>query len=211
MTTMAAVDSPSILHAEFVRLTVGKEETVYTFCNAAAPIVVDGITFSNLGALLSVGEIQQEMKATSSDMTIALTGIDPANIAIVLSNEIKGSIVEVWRGFFDSNNQILTSPSTQFFKRYQGIINSVAITEDFSIEARTRIATCIISCSSMRQVLLNRLSGVKTNLNSWQYIYPDDLSMSRVSEITATYFDFGGQPQMATQSATFSDMPNPNL
>ena len=211
MTTMEAVDSPSILHAEFVRLTVGKEETVYTFCNAAAPIVVDGITFSNLGALLSVGEIQQEMKATSSDMTIALTGIDPANIAIILSNEIKGSIVEVWRGFFDSNNQILTSPSTQFFKRYQGIINSVAITEDFSIEARTRIATCVISCSSMRQVLLNRLSGVKTNLNSWQYIYPGDLSMNRVSEITATYFDFGGQPQMATQSATFSDMPNPNI
>ena len=211
MTTMEAVDSPSILHAEFVRLTVGKEETVYTFCNAAAPIVVDGITFSNLGALLSVGEIQQEMKATSSDMTIALTGIDPANIAIILSNEIKGSIVEVWRGFFDSNNQILTSPSTQFFKRYQGIINSVAITEDFSIEARTRIATCVISCSSMRQVLLNRLSGVKTNLNSWQYLYPDDLSMSRVSEITATYFDFGAPPQMATQSATFSDMPNPNL
>ena len=205
MTTMEAVDSPSILHAEFVRLTVGKEETVYTFCNAAAPIVVDGITFSNLGALLSVGEIQQEMKATSSDMTIALTGIDPANIATILSNEIKGSIVEVWRGFFDSNNQILTSPSTQFFKRYQGIINSVAITEDFSIEARTRIATCVISCSSMRQVLLNRLSGVRTNLNSWQYIYPDDLSMSRVSEITATYFDFGGTPQMATQSANFSE------
>jgi hypothetical protein len=208
---MEAVDSPSILHAEFVRLTVGKEETVYTFCNAAAPIVVDGITFSNLGALLSVGEIQQEMKATSSDMTIALTGIDPANIAIILSNEIKGSIVEVWRGFFDANNQILTSPSTQFFKRYQGIINSVAITEDFSIEARTRIATCVISCSSMRQVLLNRLSGVKTNLNSWQYIYPDDLSMSRVSEITATYFDFGAPLQMATQSANFSDMPNPNI
>ena len=211
MTTIAAVDSPSILHAEFVRLTVGKEETVYTFCNAAAPIVVDGITFSNLGALLSVGEIQQEMKATSSDMTIALTGIDPANIAIILSNEIKGSIVEVWRGFFDSNNQILTSPSTQFFKRYQGIINSVSITEDFSIEARTRIATCVISCSSMRRVLENRLSGVKTNLNSWQYIYPDDLSMSRVSEITATYFDFGAPPQMATQSANVSDMPNPNI
>jgi hypothetical protein len=34
--------------------------------------------------------------------------------------------------------------------------------------------------------------------------------MSRVSEITATYFDFGGTPQTATQSANFSDMPNPN-
>ena len=203
MTTIAAVDNPSILHAEFVRLTVGIEETVYTFCNAAAPITVDSITFSHLGALLSVGEIQQEMKATSSDMTIALTGIDPANIALVLSSDIKGSIVEVWRGFFDSNNQIITSPSTQFFKRYQGIINSVSINEEFNVEARTRVATCVISCSSMRRVLENRLSGVRTNINSWQFIYPDDISMNRVSEITATYFDFGSPPQTSTQSGSY--------
>jgi hypothetical protein len=203
MTTIAAVDNPSILHAEFVRLTVGIEETVYTFCNAAAPITVDSITFSNLGALLSVGEIQQEMKATSSDMTIALTGIDPANIALVLSSDIKGSIVEVWRGFFDVNNQIITSPSTQFFKRYQGIINSVAINEEFNVEARTRVATCVISCSSMRRVLENRLSGVRTNINSWQFIYPDDISMNRVSEITATYFDFGSPPQTSTQAGSY--------
>jgi len=203
MTTIAAVDNPSILHAEFVRLTVGIEETVYTFCNAAAPITVDSITFSNLGALLSVGEIQQEMKATSSDMNITLTGIDPANIALVLSSDIKGSIVEVWRGFFDSNNQIITSPSTQFFKRYQGIINSVAINEEFNVEARTRVATCVISCSSMRRVLENRLSGVRTNINSWQFIYPDDISMNRVSEITATYFDFGSPPQTSTQSGSY--------
>ena len=209
MTTIAAVESPSIVHAEFVKLTIGIAETVYTFCNAAAPITVDGITFSNLGALLSVGEIQQDIKATSSDMNITLTGIDPANIALILSNEIKGSVVEVWRGFFDSNNQIITSPSTQFFKRYQGIINSVSIAEEFDVEARTRIAICSISCSSMRRVLENRISGVKTNLNSWQALYPDDLSMSRVSEITATYFDFGAPPQVATQAGSYDSYDNP--
>jgi hypothetical protein len=201
MTTINAVTGYQINHAEFVKLTVGTAGTVYTFCNAAAPITVGGITFSNLGALLSVGDVQRDIKATSDDMTIQLTGINPTNVALILSSDIKGSLVEVWRGFFDSNNQIITTPTTQFFKRYQGIINSVSITEDFNSEARTRIATCSISCSSMRRVLENRLSGVKTNQNNWQFIYSGDTSMNRVSEISNTFFDFGSPPKTNTQAS----------
>jgi hypothetical protein len=201
MTTINAVTGSQINHAEFVKLTVGNAGTVYTFCNAAAPITVGGITFSNLGALLSVGDVQRDIKATSDDMAIQLTGINPSNVALILSNDIKGSLVEVWRGFFDSNNQIITTPTTQFFKRYQGIINSVSITEDFNTDARTRVATCSISCSSMRRVLENRLSGVKTNQNNWQFIYSGDTSMNRVSEISNTFFDFGSPPKTNTQSS----------
>lgn len=201
MTTINAVTGSQINHAEFVKLTVGNAATVYTFCNAAAPITVGGITFANLGALLNVGDVQRDIKATSDDMTIALTGIDPTNVGIILGNDIKGSLVEVWRGFFDSNNQIITTPTTQFFKRYQGIINSVSITEDFNSEARTRIATCSISCSSMRRILENRLSGVKTNTNNWQFIYPNDTSMDRVAEISNQYFDFGAPPMKQTQAS----------
>jgi hypothetical protein len=202
MTTINAVTGSQINHAEFVKLTVGTIGTVYTFCNAAASITVGGNTFTNLGALLNVGDVQRDIKATSDDMTIALTGILPANIAVILSNDIKGSLVEVWRGFFDSNNQILTSPTTQFFKRYQGIINNVAITEDFNTEMRTRVATCSISCSSMRRILENRLSGVRTNKSNWQFIYgTSETSMNRVSEISNTYFDFGSPPKTNTQSS----------
>ena len=200
MTDIAALSGPQIRHAEFVKLTVGTAATVYTFCNAAAPITVGGITFNNLGALLNVGDVQRDMRSTSDDMTIALTGIDPTNIGIILGNDIKGSLVEVWRGFFDANNQIITTPTTQFFKRYQGIINSVSITEDFNSELRTRIATCSIACSSMRRILENRLGGVKTNQSSWQFLYPGDTSMNRVATIANTYFDFGKPPQTDTQS-----------
>jgi hypothetical protein len=134
-------------------------------------------------------------------MTITLTGLNPANISIILSATIKGSIVEIWRGFLDSNNQIITTPTTQFFKRYQGIVNNVSITEDYNIEARMRVATCSISCSSMRRILENRISGVKTNQKSWQDFYPSDTSMNRVAEITATYFDFGAPPKTQTQAS----------
>lgn len=206
-TTINAVTSPSIRHGEFVRLTVGKppSTTVYTFCNAAAPITVNGITFTALNALLSVGDVQRDIKSTSDDMTITLTGIDPTYVALILSSNIKGSLVEVWRGFFDSNNQIITTPTTQFFKRYQGIINNVSISENWNEQLRQRVATCSISSSSMRRVLENRVSGLKTNKVNWQAFYPGDASMDRVAEISNTYFDFGQPPKTQTISAQNTD------
>lgn len=201
-TTMNALSSANIRHAEFVRLQIGNPVTsTYSFCNAAAPITVSGITFANLGMLLSLGDIPQDIKSTSDDITISLTGIDPANIALILSSNIKGSTVEIWRGFLDSNNQIITSPTTQFFKRYTGIINSVGISEDFNQEARTRVATCTIACTSMRKVLENRVAGLKTNQKSWQFYYPGDTSMNRVAAISNQYFDFGAPPQTGSVSS----------
>lgn len=197
-TTMTALDSPQINHAEFVKLTL--PTAVYTYCNAASAITVDGMTFDNLGSLLQLGDIQRDIKATSDDLTLSLTGIDAQNVGIILSADIKGSIVEVWRGFMDANNQIITTPTQQFFKRYQGIVASVSITENWNTQLRQRIATCSISCSSMRQILMNRVAGVKTNPSSWNFIYPNDTSMNRVPVIASTYFDFGAPPKSGSQS-----------
>ena len=195
-TTMTALSSANINHAEFIRMIVGKTSpTTYTFCNAAGPVTVSGITFSGLGSLLSLGDIQQDIKASSDDLMIALVGIDPANISLILSSDIKGSSVEVWRGFLDSDNQIITSPSTQFFKRYTGIISNVSITEDWNDQLRSRTATCSISCCSMRKVLDSRVAGMRTNQKSWQFVYgASETSMNRVSLISNQFFDFGSPP-----------------
>lgn len=200
-TTMNALSSPQIRHAEFVRLTMPDE--TYTFCNAAGAITVNGITFIGLGSFLQLGDVQRDIKATSDDLTLQLTGIDPVNVGIVLSADIKGSLIEVWRGFLNDNNQIATiDGQLQFFKRYQGIINSSSITENFLEEARTRVATCTVSCASFRTVLQNRIAGVKTNPINWKLMYPNDTSMDRVPAIVAQYFDFGKEPMKNTQATS---------
>lgn len=197
-TTMFALTSPSIRHGEFIKLTTSV--ATYTFCNAAAPITVNGTTFSGLGDLLQLSDVQRDIKATSDDLTINLTGIDSNNVSIILSNTIKGSIVEVWRGFFDSNNQILNTPTQQFFKRYQGIVNSVSISEDFNDQLRTRVATCVVSCASFRQILENLVNGIRTNPSPWKQIYPNDISMDRTPIIQNQYFDFGAPPKSGSVS-----------
>jgi len=207
-TPMTALNSASITHGEFVKLTTST--TTYTFCNAAAAITVGGNTFSGLGSLLSVGAVNREIKATSIDMVIGLIGIDPTNVNLVLSSNIKGSTIEIWRGFFDSNYQIITSPSTQFFKRYQGIVSNISLTEDWNDDVRSRTVTASISCTSFRAILENKINGIRTNLNSWQQQYASDASMSRVAAISGQYFDFGSPPKTGSQSESTPIQNDPN-
>ena len=198
-TTMNALSSPQIRYAEFVRLTMPSE--TYTFCNAAGPITVNTITFSGLNQLLKISDIQRDIKATSDDLTVSLTGIDATNISLLLSADIKGSLIEIWRGFLDDNNQIdIVDGQQQFFKRYQGIINNVSIEEQFDSKIRQRVATCIVACASFKTVLENRVAGIRTNPIQWQALHPNDTSMDRVPAITAQYFDFGKEPMRNTQS-----------
>ena len=199
-TTMTALNSSSIRYAEFIKLTM--PSNVYTFCNAAAPITVNGTTFTNLGSLLSISEIKRDIKANSSDLNISLTGVDGTNVSIVLSSDIKGSRIEIWRGFLDSDNQIITTPTQQFFKRYQGIVSNYSITEDWNEQLRSRVATVGLSCASFRTILENRVGGVRTTPKIWQVFYPSDTSMNRVPAIAGSYFDFGGEPTTGSQSVT---------
>jgi hypothetical protein len=197
---MTALDSSSIRHAEFIRLTM--PSNTYTFCNAATAITVSGITFTNLGSLLQLSDIKRDIKANSSDLSISLTGVDGTNVAIVLGSDIKGSRIEVWRGFLNASNQIITSPTQQFFKRYQGIVSNFSITEDWNEQIRSRVATVGLSCASFRTILENRVGGVRTTPKIWQAFYPNDNSMNRVPSIAGSYFDFGGEPTSGSQAVT---------
>jgi hypothetical protein len=205
---MTALDSSSIQQAEFIRLTL--PSNTYTFCNAASPINVNGITFTNLGSLLQLSDIKRDIKATSSDLSVSLTGVDGTNVAVVLGADIKGSRIEVWRGFLDSNNQIITTPTQQFFKRYQGIVSNYSITEDFNEQLRIRVATVGLSCASFRTILENRVGGVRTTPKIWQVYYPGDTSMNRVPAIAGSYFDFGGQPNTSGSQAA-SNAPSQRI
>ena len=199
-TTMTALDSSSIRHAEFIRLTM--PSNTFTFCKSASPITVSGITFTNLGSLLQLSDIKRDIKANSSDLSISLAGVDGTNVSIVLGSDIKGSRIEVWRGFMDSNNQIITSPTQQFFKRYQGIVSNYSITEDWNEQMRIRVATVGLSCASFRTILENRVGGVRTTPKIWQAFYPGDNSMSRVPSIAGSYFDFGSAPTSGSQAVS---------
>lgn len=189
----------------------GKAQQIFTFCNAASQVTINGILFAGMGQYLGISEIQQDMKSSSVDLKLSISGMDPNVVSVFLGANIKGSSLKVWRGFLDTDNQILTiSGVQQFFQRYQGIVNNVSINEVFDENQRQRTVTCTISSASMRLVLDSRIAGIKTNPSSWRFLYPSDSSMDRVPVIASTYFNFGSKPTDGSASKVIgSTQTNP--
>lgn len=183
--------------AEFVKLTIFNDVNntanvnVYTFSSSYKTETIDGQSYTPLGGLLSVGAQNRDIRVTSGDTTIALSGVSGNNIPIVLGTKIRGSEVEVLRGFYDAN-MVLTNT----YPRFTGIVTNYGISEDR--EELVDNFTVTISASSYKTVLENRIAGRKTNKESWRYFNSSDASMDNVYAISGVQFDFGQDPKGKT-------------
>jgi len=183
-------NKPQITSAEFVRLRIfndflnSNDVSVYTFSSAYKPETIDGTVFTPLGGLLEVGPQSRNLKVTSGDTVIALSGISGNNMNVVLGTKIRGSEIEVYRGFYD-DNMVLGN----HYLRFTGIITSYNILEDY--DDRDDMFTVAVAASSYKTVLENRIAGTKTNSESWKFFDQTDTSMDRVYSIANVQFDFG--------------------
>lgn len=188
--------------AEFVKLTIYNQfgnlanVTVHTFSSAYRPETINGSVYLPLGGLLAVGTQPRDLRVTAADTSIALSGISGNNISIVLGTKIKGSKIEILRGFYN-NNYILTNS----YQRFTGIVTSYGINEDMetNFNGSTDNFTVTVNASSYKTVLENRVAGRKTNKSSWQVFNSLDSSMNNVYSVADQTFDFG---QDAKKKAT---------
>lgn len=179
--------------ADFVRLIgSGIEARITTAGQEITVPAVDTEPFDPAGSLLTIGDIQRDIKATSNDTSFSLTGIDTAILSQVLSAGIKGSTIEMWHGFFDENNQLITTGGVGgLYQFFNGYVTSYSISEQWNDDARTLVATIGISATSTKLILQNRISGRFTNNNSWQFYNSNDTSMNRVAFIQNINYQFG--------------------
>jgi len=186
-----------INNAEFVKLTIFNEygntanTTVLTFSSSYKAETIGNTVYTPLGGLLQVGAQNRNLRVTQGDTTIALSGIDGNNIQQVLSTKIRGSEVEILRGFYNSNMVLQNT-----YPRFRGIITTYAITEER--EGQDDNFTVSVGASSYKTVLENRIAGRKTNKESWQFFNSTDTSMDQVYAISGVQFDFGQDPKGKT-------------
>lgn len=185
----------SIRYADFVRITTGG--TTYLFTTAPANMTVpavDSSAFSAVGLLMKIGDAQRDIKSTANETSITLSGIDTSMLGYVLGQTVKGSKVEMWHGFFNTDGELITSGGTGgLYKFFTGYVNSFAISEQWMEEIRSYIGTVSISASSVQLILQNRTAGRYTNDDSWQFFNSGDTSMNRVSFISTINYQFGKQ------------------
>lgn len=182
-----------IRYADFVRLTTAS--ATYRFATTPTAITVsavDASPFAGLSQLVQIGSAQRDIKSTANETTVTIVGIDTANLALVLGAGLKGSKIEMWHGFFDANNALITTGGTGgLYQFFTGFVNSFSISEQFSEEVRGYLGVITISASSIQLILQNRTAGRYTNNNAWQTFNPTDTSMNRVNFIQTVNYAFG--------------------
>jgi hypothetical protein len=183
----------NIRYADFVRVT--SPSGTYRFATTAAPLTipsVDALPFSALGVLVKIGDAQRDIKSTANETSFSLVGIDTAMLGFVLGQQIKGSKIEAWKGFFDTDgNLITTGGSGGLYQFFNGYISTFSITEQWLEEVRQFVGVISVSASSIQLILQNRVAGRYTNNNSWQFFSPTDTSMERVAFISTINYPFG--------------------
>ena len=212
----AELAKTKITDSEFVRITVYNPTTdsgtAYAFSTSYKAETFSGntftATFTPLGGLVSISGHQRDLSATAFDTQVTLIGVDQTQIYRILeigSNGdgtyhagLKGSKIELWRGFYDTTYNLIDTPQL----RYTGIVTSYHINEERQKQDDT--FTLTLQCSSYKTVLENRFSGRHTNGASWnKNINPQydsngnptnpqyDSGMDRVQAIHDTTFNFG--------------------
>lgn len=194
MNNIAPVQNTNnIRYADFVRVTT--PSATYRFTTAPASITVpavDAQPFSGVGQLVQIGQATRDVKSTANETTFTLVGIDTAMLGWVLGQEVKGSKIEAWHGFFNTNGALITTGGTGgLYKFFTGYINSFTISEQWMEEARMFAGFISVSASSIQIILKNRIAGRYTNDNNWQFFTPGDTSMNRVAFITTINYQFG--------------------
>lgn len=194
MNVIAPVDGTNnIRYADFVRVTT--PSATYRFATTPMSITVpavDGSPFDAVGQLVKVGESQRDIKSTSNETTVSFVGIDTAMLGWVLGQEIKGSKIEMWHGFFNTNGELITTGGAGgLYKFFTGYISSFSISEQWMEEARAFAGLITVSASSIQMILQNRIAGRYTNDNSWQFFNPGDTSMNRVAFVSTINYRFG--------------------
>lgn len=183
----------NIRYADFVRVTT--PDAVYRFASTPSALTVpevDSQPFDALGILMKVGDTQRDIKSTANETSFTLVGIDTAALGWVLGNQIKGSQIEAWKGFFNTDGELITTGgSGGLYQFFNGYINSFAINETWMEEIRQFVGVISVNASSIQLILKNRTAGRFTNDNNWQFFAPGDTSMNRVAFITNINYNFG--------------------
>jgi hypothetical protein len=193
-TTITPIENTNnIRYADFVRIVT--PSATYRFSTAPVKLTipaVDSQPFDGLGQLVGIGRIQRDIKSTANQTSVTLVGIDTALLGAVLNADVKGSQITMWKGFFDTSNQLITTGgSGGLYQYFYGFISSFSIGEQWMEEARMYVGTITISASNIQMILQNRIAGRFTNDPSWQYFNPGDTSMNRVATIASLTYPFG--------------------
>lgn len=183
------VSGTHINHRLLIKITIDPS-TIIKLNSGPAAITYNDEVYGGVGLLLNVSEIIENLQISNADLSITISGIaeDPNQMSLVLSNLIKGSLVEVYRAFGDESGDPI---GNGVYLRYSGFVQSYSIIENQNLQDAERTSTITFLCNSFYKLFEYQRSGRRTTDIDHRRFYPNDPSMSRVKVIMDTAFNFG--------------------
>lgn len=179
----------SLETALFIKWTIPSLSVKY-FSDYHTDVTIDGNVYSNNGAFLGISDIQEQIKASAAQITIALSGLTPNLRDEMNTADIKGSEIQIYRGFFDSGTHALLdlTPDDNPMSKFKGIVTNVNIVDRHNATTGVGSSEISITCNSAVEILQNQLSGRRTNPRDFE----SEKSMDRVPILSQKYIHLGG-------------------
>lgn len=184
----------------FVRIQVDQYRTASTgayttevlkFSDARTTYTINSESYVPLGRLMAISATASELRVSSSELTITVSGIPTNSIAEIVNSKIKGAPVRVYRLFSNPSTGAVLSIAGNPAGRFRGYVNNYSLQEEWDNQTRTATNTIVLQCASSVDVLNNKIAGRKTNPESQKRFYPTDVSFDRVPNLENATFNFG--------------------
>jgi hypothetical protein len=181
----------------FVRIDVAEYSTteggpyaneILRFTDHNTTYSINSESYIPVGDLLTVTNSVNELRPTGNTASIALSGIPNANISEIVNSKIKGSTVQIYRGYFDISTGAIIGDVQN---RYIGMINNYSLEEEYDVLEKTATNTIQLECLSNIDVLSKKIAGRRTNPESMKKFYSSDVSFDNITALKNRSFDFG--------------------
>ena len=174
----------------FVKLDIPGYQ-ILTFSDLHKSISFGGTSYTGLGQLLAITNTTSNLRASPEDVSVTISGIPTTNIADILNNKIKGSSIKIYRGFFNPSSGELLNIAGNPAGKFQGVVSNFDITDDLEMGSDTGTISLTLTCTSVVELLNNKITGRRTNPIDQNIFYPNDTAMDRVPSLAKSNFNFG--------------------
>jgi len=175
-----------------------------TYHKAINIVEPDGVTYQYepAGILLSISEGVSELRASSVETSVALSGIPIEYAQGVQAVRIRGSRIDIYRVFTDPVTDTVLSIAGNPVFMFRGVVTNYGFSESFNEFSSDASLSVNLSCSSLVDMLNTKITGRRTNGESMREFYDSDTSFDRVVDLIGRPFDFGAPIKSSVKQTT---------
>lgn len=169
---------------------------IYYVSDAFKTFTVDSNDYTELGAFLSIGAVDDNLRVTNGDISVTMAGIPSSStgsevnyLQIILDEPIKGGNITIKRAFMDLDTNLLDTANV--YTRFKGVITNYSIGEDYNFISKKNDYSVTVVCASINTLLETKISGQRTDPTDRDRFFASDPSFDRIPDLKNISFDFG--------------------